>query len=35
MPHHDWVGLGLYLGYFAATGVPAILLKVFSTYRLK
>ena len=29
MPHNDLTGLGLYLGYFVATGVPAILLKVF------
>lgn len=28
MPHNDLIGLGLYLGYIAATGIPAILLKV-------
>lgn len=29
MPQSDLLGLGLYLGYFIATGLPAVLLKVF------
>lgn len=29
MPHNDLIGLGLYLGYIAATGIPAVLLKAF------
>jgi dolichol kinase len=27
VPHNDFIGLGLYVGYLIATGVPAVLLK--------